>query len=335
MSVLLAVLFLLTAAAGTGVVLTRQPRRQALALGVNGLVLSLLFMALQAPDVAFSELAVGTAAVPLLFRPRECAGGPAAERRSGMSRNARIVLFALAVLALLPAVVRVSLQMPQFGNHPLPYGDAINRDAPQERHVTNMVTAVNFDYRGLDTLGEEFMLFCAVTGAVMLLRGSRGENVSARAGWAPGRPIPARTEAIALIGRWLGPLLMLFGTYVVVHAQLTPGGGFQGGAIIGSGLLLYYLGEGYGGWRRLVRSRILLAAEAGGAAAFALAGFGPMLVGGKFLENVLPLGQMKALLSGGLILVVNGAVAFAVAGGFGLLFIEFMEETRAEEGGEK
>lgn len=67
MTILLALLFLLAAASGAGVVLTRQPRRQVLAIAVNGLVLTLLFMALQAPDVAYSELAVGTAAVPLMF----------------------------------------------------------------------------------------------------------------------------------------------------------------------------------------------------------------------------------------------------------------------------
>ena len=60
-------LFLLTAAAGAGVVLSRDPRRQVLALSANGLVLALLFFALQAPDVAFSELVVGTAALPLLY----------------------------------------------------------------------------------------------------------------------------------------------------------------------------------------------------------------------------------------------------------------------------
>jgi energy-converting hydrogenase B subunit D len=67
MTALLVLVFLLAAAAGTGVVLTRQPRRQVLALAVNGLALSLLFMALQAPDVAYSEIAVGTAALPLMF----------------------------------------------------------------------------------------------------------------------------------------------------------------------------------------------------------------------------------------------------------------------------
>lgn len=67
MSVLLALLFLLTAAAGAGVVFTRDPRRQVMAIAANGLVLTLLFVALQAPDVALSELAVGTAAIPLMF----------------------------------------------------------------------------------------------------------------------------------------------------------------------------------------------------------------------------------------------------------------------------
>lgn len=67
MTILLAVLLLLTAAAGTGIVLSRDPRRQIFAIAANGLALTLLFTALQAPDVAFSELAVGTAALPLLF----------------------------------------------------------------------------------------------------------------------------------------------------------------------------------------------------------------------------------------------------------------------------
>ncbi len=67
MSVLIFIMLVMTAASGAGVVLTREPRRQVLAIAANGLVLSLLFMALQAPDVAYSEIAVGTVAVPLLF----------------------------------------------------------------------------------------------------------------------------------------------------------------------------------------------------------------------------------------------------------------------------
>ena len=66
MSVLIALLLLLAAASGTGVALSRQPRRQVLAMAANGLVLALLFMALQAPDVAMAELSVGALALPLL-----------------------------------------------------------------------------------------------------------------------------------------------------------------------------------------------------------------------------------------------------------------------------
>ena len=67
MNYLLPALFLLTAVTGTGVAVTRTPRRQVMAMAANGLVLALLFMALQAPDVAFSELTVGAVATPLMF----------------------------------------------------------------------------------------------------------------------------------------------------------------------------------------------------------------------------------------------------------------------------
>lgn len=60
-------LFLLAGLAGAAVVLTREPRRQAVAIGFNGLVLALLFLVLQAPDVAYSEIAVNTVIVPVLF----------------------------------------------------------------------------------------------------------------------------------------------------------------------------------------------------------------------------------------------------------------------------
>ena len=67
MSALIAGLLLLCAATGAGVALSPTPLRQVVAIAANGLALSLLFMALQAPDVALSEIAVGTVAVPLLF----------------------------------------------------------------------------------------------------------------------------------------------------------------------------------------------------------------------------------------------------------------------------
>lgn len=63
---ILGCLLVLTGAAATVVVLTREPGRQAIVLSAYGLVLGVLMLALQAPDVAMSQLAVGAAIVPLL-----------------------------------------------------------------------------------------------------------------------------------------------------------------------------------------------------------------------------------------------------------------------------
>ncbi|MBV9013520.1 MAG: DUF4040 domain-containing protein [Pseudonocardiales bacterium] len=53
--------------AGTVVVLSREPARQAVSLSVFGLMLAILFVTVQAPDVALSQLAIGTAVVPLMI----------------------------------------------------------------------------------------------------------------------------------------------------------------------------------------------------------------------------------------------------------------------------
>jgi energy-converting hydrogenase B subunit D len=52
--------------AGTAVVLSDRPERQAVTLSAFGLIMAVLFMALQAPDVALSQIGVGTAIVPLM-----------------------------------------------------------------------------------------------------------------------------------------------------------------------------------------------------------------------------------------------------------------------------
>jgi uncharacterized MnhB-related membrane protein len=64
---LIVVALLLVAASATAAVAVRDPARQALVLAVLGTVLAVLFTVLQAPDVALSQLAVGSALTPLLI----------------------------------------------------------------------------------------------------------------------------------------------------------------------------------------------------------------------------------------------------------------------------
>ena len=67
MMVLQGVLLVLVAVGGTAVVLVRDPLRQAIVAGVFGLVLALLFFAFQAPDVALSQIVVGSVALPAML----------------------------------------------------------------------------------------------------------------------------------------------------------------------------------------------------------------------------------------------------------------------------
>jgi energy-converting hydrogenase B subunit D len=67
MMVLQGVLLVLVAVGGTAVVLTRDPLRQAIVAGVFGLLLGVLFFAFQAPDVALSQIVVGSVALPVMI----------------------------------------------------------------------------------------------------------------------------------------------------------------------------------------------------------------------------------------------------------------------------
>jgi multicomponent Na+:H+ antiporter subunit B len=248
-----------------------------------------------------------------------------------MTIPARLVLAVLALAVLAPAEWHVIVAMPHFGIPASLYGDTINSIVPSARHVTNMVAAVNFDVRGFDTLGEECILACAVTGTIVLLRGSRGEDLSTKAGRLPERPAMERSDATILVCRLGTTITLLFGFYMALHGTVTPGGGFQGGVIAASGLMLLYLGEGYRTWRLIVRGPVMQFLEGGGAFAFTAAAVAPLLLGHAVLENIMPLGQPRDLFSGGLMVLVNLAVGLSVAGSFGLLLLEFMEETRSSK----
>lgn len=67
MPLLVVIVLLLVAAAATATVLSREPAGQAVTLSAYGLLLAVLFVTLQAPDVALSQLAVGTVVVPLMI----------------------------------------------------------------------------------------------------------------------------------------------------------------------------------------------------------------------------------------------------------------------------
>ena len=216
--------------------------------------------------------------------------------------------------------------LPDYGVYNGPYGDVLNRVAVAERSATNVVAAVTFDYRGVDTMGEEYILFAAVLGVAILLRAQRDETEQPPDEDAADRHAPATSNAVRVVGLALVGPVVLFGGYVVTHGHLTPGGGFQGGVVLATAALLVYLSGEYVTLRRVSPELVTDAAEAVGAAGYVAVGLLGVAAGTAFLANVLPLGHPGQLLSAGTILPINAAVGLEVAGGFVLLLSEFLEQ---------
>jgi len=141
--------------------------------------------------------------------------------------------------------------LPPFGEYRGPYGDVLNAVAVGERRATNVVAAVTFDYRGVDTMGEELILFAAVIGTAILLRAQRDEEEQDPSETVEGRSAPPTSSAVRVLGlALLGPIV-LFGIYVVAHGHLSPGGGFLGGVVLATSALLVFLSGEYVTLRRV------------------------------------------------------------------------------------
>lgn len=236
-----------------------------------------------------------------------------------MNRRARMVMFAVAGGAVAVLVVWGVVRMPAFGGRLHPYRDRAVTAAVAHR-TANAVSSVNFDTRGFDTLGEESILLASVMGVGFLLR--RAHDEQENQSLAPGRIL----DLTAFGGYVMLPVTAVIGFDVVTHGHVTPGGGFQGGVVIGTGLHLLYVAGRYQALRRLRPLGAFEWGEALGAGAFASLGVAGILVTGAFLANVVPTGTFGQLLSAGTVPVLNGAVGVEVASGTMVLLAKFLEQ---------
>jgi len=239
----------------------------------------------------------------------------------------RRVVFLLAAATLAVVLLWGFGALPSFGAYHGPYGFVLNRVSVPERHITDVVTAVNFDYRGFDTLGEEFIFFAAVLGVALILRAQPGEAPGHIADYATGRAVPPTSDAVRVLGLGLTPPTVLFAIYVVTHGQLTPGGGFQGGVILATGVLLLYLAGEFEDLHGLYSETVLERAEAIGAIGYVVTGVVGLVAGTAFLDNVIPLGRIGSVFSAGTVPIINLCVGLEIAAGLVLILTTFLHQT--------
>ncbi len=242
-----------------------------------------------------------------------------------MSRRARLGLFALAGPGLLAVLIVGFLGLPAFGDYHGVYGMVVNGMELGERHATDMVTALNFDLRAFDTLGEEFLLFASVVGVVLLLRDLRDEDEHLANGLSEQR-FAGASDALRVLSLVLVPMLIALGVYLVIHGALTPGGGFQGGVVLAAGPVALLIAGRYLAMKRLAPDWALEALEAVGAGAYALLGVGGLVFASVYLRNFLPLGIPGHLLSAGFMPLNSIAVGLEVTGAFLLVWSEFLDQ---------
>jgi multicomponent Na+:H+ antiporter subunit B len=218
--------------------------------------------------------------------------------------------------------------LPGFGHYPGPYGLIINKIAVAQTNATGVVSAINFEYRGFDTVGEEFILFIAATGVSVVLRHLRGERERPGLEQGIGADEPPTSDAVrqaALV--FVGPVLLM-GWWLASHAQTSPSGGFQGGVVLATAFILIYLSGGLLTFRRISPVDLTDAVEAAGAAGFAAIGLAAVLMGLPFLYNYLPLGlKPGAVSSSGTIALISFFVGVEVAAAFILMIGEMLEQT--------
>ena len=175
-----------------------------------------------------------------------------------------------------------------------------------ELGAQNLVTAIVVTYRGLDTLGEVAVLFLAATGVAVLLRRRKEDEILTA---AENNPKRQSSELLRTGANLLAPIIIMFGVYIFINGHLSPGGGFQGGAVIASAVLLLFLSDiNY----KINHTVFVLIESFSGVFYVAIGVLGIFLAGG-FLDNrILPVGELGSLLSAGAIPVIYTLIGLKV-----------------------
>jgi len=241
-------------------------------------------------------------------------------------RVSSVLFCVLLVFMLLTAVS----WLPTFGEADNPVNNEVAaryiENGLQETGAINIVTGMILDYRAFDTLGESHVLFIATCAVLILLRLDKSKKGSHGMGYDMEEDRlyePKNDVILQTVARILVPPIVIFGIYVILGGHLGPGGGFSGGAVIGAGLILYVNAFGFAKTERFFNEKTYKRLSFCALGCYCMSKCYSFYTGANHIESVIPLGTPGAILSSGLILVLNICVGLVVAGTMYTFYVMF------------
>ena len=276
-----------------------------------------------------------------LMRGRHAKAVVRAEQK-GFYRIYRLITVA-SCIAMAAVLLFCVAHLPLYGQENPRANEVVERyveSGLQETGATNIVAGMILDYRAFDTLGESHVLFTALI-CVTILLGIDRKNM--RRGYEDYYTVSldryfdtSKDVILRCVGMVVVPCLLIYGIYILLNGQLSPGGGFSGGAVMGAALIIYSASAGFPAVDRVFTAKRLNRIAFFALAFYSFAKGYVFFTGANGLENHIPKGTPGAILSGGLILPLDIAVGLVVAStmyGFYSLFrrgrVGSIEGTRA------
>ena len=226
----------------------------------------------------------------------------------------------LCCLALMGVFLYMTANISRYGTEnprAAAVSDRYIEKGVEETGAVNAVAGMILDYRAFDTLGESHVLFTALV-CVMVLLGLDSKNT--RRGMEDyyqvqlERYYPVDHDPILRwVGLLLSPCIMLYGIYILLGGHIGPGGGFSGGAVLGTGFIILASALGDGTADRFLTVRAFKTVTFLALAFYSFAKGYVFFTGANGIENHIPKGTPGAILSAGLILPLDVAVGLVVA----------------------
>ena len=185
----------------------------------------------------------------------------------------------------------------------------------EETGAINIVAGMILDYRAFDTFGESCVLFVAVCCVLMLLRVDKEEDPHSQAveDMSDRYFEPHKDTILQVAARILVVPIIIFGIYVVLNGHISPGGGFSGGAIIGTGLVLYLTAFGFGRTGSFMTEKLVKFLTVSALMFYCFAKSYSFYTGANGLHSIITPGTPGNILSAGLIVYLNICVGIVVA----------------------